>query len=245
MINETLQNLGLSPNEAKIYVSLLDLKEAGIGEISAKAEVHRRNAYDAINRLLDKGLVFPIKNQGENIFAPTDPDKLSEIIKEKEQALDKIMPELTSRYQKKTNLQEAYIYRGIEGFKNYMRDILRVEKDVYAIGAKLIWADPTIKNYVEKTLKESERKKIKFHILFDAKVKKETVELDKFGKDYKFLPEEYSTNSIINIFGDYIVNYTGLYSKKIDEKGTLFIIKDKELAESYRQWFKFMWSKLK
>lgn len=243
MSDNILNELGFSPNEAKIYETLLDLKEAGVGEISLKAKIHRRNVYDAINRLVDKGLAFSILSHGENFYAPVDPDKLSEIVKEKEQALNKVLPDLRSRYQKKSNSQESYIYRGIEGFKNYMRDILRVGEDVYVIGGKLAWSDPEIKNYAERTLKETERKKIKFHILFDSKVKKEIAELNKFGKDHKFLPEEYFTNSTINIFGDYIVNYTGLYTKKIDEKGTLFIIKDKELAESYRKWFKLMWDK--
>jgi len=38
MIIETLQQLGLSPNESKIYEALLELKEAGAGEISSKRQ---------------------------------------------------------------------------------------------------------------------------------------------------------------------------------------------------------------
>ncbi|HRY82539.1 MAG TPA: helix-turn-helix domain-containing protein [Candidatus Moranbacteria bacterium] len=242
MLTEVLQNLGLSPNEAKIYEALLDLKESGVGEISTHAKVHRRNVYDAIKRLIDKGLVFPILTKGENIYAPVDPGKLSEIIKEKEIELNKILPELQVKYQKKSASQEAYIYRGVEGFKNFMRDMIRVGEDIYAIGAKLAWLDPEIQNFSEQIMKEIKRKKINMHILFDEKVKEAGEEsYKKFGNNYRFIPNKYLTNSTINIFGDYVVNYTGLYVKKIDEKGTMFVIRDQKIADSYRKWFEFLW----
>jgi HTH-type transcriptional regulator, sugar sensing transcriptional regulator len=245
MIQKILSELGFSPNEAKIYESLLDLKEAGVGEISLKAEVHRRNVYDALNRLVDKGLVFPVLTGGENLYCPVDPDKLMEIVREKETELNKILPTLRTRYQKKIAFQEAYIYRGIEGFKNYMLDVARVGKDVYVVGGKLGWLDPSIKNFSNRIIKEINRKKVNFHILFDPKIKEFSEEAKTFGKNPRFLPRGYETDSTINIFGDYVVTYTGLYEKKIDEKGTLFVLKDEQLAESYRKWFKFMWDKCK
>ncbi|MDD5031918.1 MAG: helix-turn-helix domain-containing protein [Patescibacteria group bacterium] len=242
MFAETLQELGLSPNEAKIYEALLGLNQAGVGEISSKAEIHRRNVYDAINRLIDKGLIFPILSKGENIYSPVDPGKLLELVKEKETSLNKILPDLKKLYENKAGTQEAYIYRGVEGFKNYLRDILRVGEDVYMIGAKLGWFDPRLKNFIDSFLKEAKRKKIKFFHIFDAEVKEKGREtLPLLGTDYKFLPPEFSTNSAIDIFGDYVVTFTGLKLYKIDEEVTLFVMKDGKLAESYRIWFKFMY----
>ena len=240
-----LHELGFSPNEAKIYETLLDLKEAGPGKISSQAKVHRRNVYDALNRLIDKGLVFSVIDKGESVYSAVDPDKLLELVKEKEAGLNALLPELKKRYENKKPLQEAYIYRGIEGFKNYMRDVLRVGQDVYVIGAKLSWLDPRIINYTEKVVKEMARKKINFHILYDALAKDDGQDYSLFGKDCRFLPKEYQTNSTINIFGDYVINYTGLAFKKIDDAGTLFIIRDENLADSYRKWFKFMWNNCK
>jgi len=243
---EILQQLGLSPNEAKIYNALLDLKEAGVGTISSKAEIHRRNVYDAMNRLVDKGLVFPILTKGEHLYSPVDPDKLLELVKEKEANLNKILPDLRKRYQKESSTQEAYIYRGIEGFKNYMRDILRVGQDGYFLGAKLGWFDPRLKTFREQFLKEAKRKKLKFYHIFDAEVKdKKPEELKQLGNSYKFLPAKYSTDSAVDIFGDYVVTFTGLKFKKIDDSVTLFVLHDKQLAQSYKTWFQFMFDSLK
>lgn len=58
MFTETLQQLGLAKNEARIYQTLLQRGEMAVGEIANKSGVHRRNVYDSLNRLVEKGLVF-------------------------------------------------------------------------------------------------------------------------------------------------------------------------------------------
>jgi len=243
---EVLQQLGLSPNEAKIYEALLDLKESGVGAIASKAEIHRRNVYDAINRLIDKGLIFPILTKGENLYSPVDPDKLVELIKEKELILNKILPDLRKRYEERIGPQEAYIYRGIEGFKNYMRDILRVGEDVRFIGAKLGWFDPRLKVFREQFFKEAKRKNIKFYHLFDGMVKEKGGKSVKYlQQTHRFLPTKYTTDSAIDIFGDYVVTFTGLSFKKIDDDITMFVLRDQRLADGYRTWFKFMFDMCK
>ena len=243
MILETLQEIGLSPNEAKIYQSLIELKEAGVGKISSHSRIHRRNVYDTVIRLVKKGVIFPIIGKEENKYSPVDPDKLLELIKEKEKNLLEILPELKAKYEERESPQEAYIYRGIEGFKNYMRDILKEGQDVYFIGAKLGWLDPKIKTFVTTFLKEAKKKNLKFNHLFDLEVKEKSSkeELAKLDKQSRFIPKEFSTTSAADIFGDYVVTFTGLNYKEIDDDVTLFILRDKNLAESYRTWWKFMY----
>lgn len=244
-MNNELQQLGLSLNESRIYTALLELKEAGVGKISSRTKIHRRNVYDTMHRLIDKGLVFPILSKGEHLFSPVDPDKLMELVKEKEVILQGILPELRNRYEKRKSGQEAYIYRGTEGIKNYMRDILRTGKDVYSIGGKLNWFDSKLITFTEQFLKETKRKNIKFHTIFDGSVNnKDALKIiNKSGGSYKFLPTNYSTASAIDIFGDYVVTYTGLSYKKINKNVTIFVLKDESLAESYKTWFKFMFDK--
>ena len=249
MSTEFLQQLGLSKNEVKIYEALLDLDQASVGEISSHTKVHRRNVYDTLKRLVDKALISPIISKGKNMYAPVDPDKLLELVREKEALLHPILPELRARYQRRQPLQEAYMYRGTEGFKNYMRDIVRVWKDVYFIGAKLGWFDPKLKTFTDQFLRKVKHKRITFHHIFDAEVKEKQHEvkdtLGALGKPYKFLPTKYSTHSVVDIFGDYVVTFTGLQFKNVDENVTLFILHDASLAESYRKWFAFMFNHLR
>ncbi len=238
------ESLGLSPNEAKIYEALVEKGESSISEIAINAQIHRRNAYDAINRLVDKGLCFLIVSQKENRYNAVDPDKLTQLIAEKQQELDKILPELKKKFHKREAPQEAYIYRGLEGQKNIFRDMLRVGKDSYFLGAKGGWYDPRIEAARVAFFKDANKKGIKFIQLFEHAVKEQVPDFPKYfeGKlQYRFLPKEYATNSAIHIFGDYVITYTGLGIGKIPDDLVFFVIRSKDLAESYRTWFWYMW----
>lgn len=243
---ETLQQLGLSPNESKIYEALLDLKEAGVGEISSKTKIHRRNVYDSMHRLIDKGLVFSVLSGNETLYSTVDPDKLTELIKERELILQNVLPILKEHYDKKESSQEAYIYKGLNGMKQYMRDILREGKDVYSLAAKLGWFNPKLNSFRKEFYKEAKRKKINFLNIFDEEIKKENLkELEEIYPPYKFLPAKYSTNSAIDIFGDYVVTFTGLGIKKLNKDTTIFVMRDECLAKSYREWFQFIYKNCK
>ena len=58
---------------------------------------------------------------------------------------------------------------------------------------------------------------------------------------YRFLPKECSTNSVLSVFGDYVVTYTGITMGKMADNTVFFIMRSKDLAESYRKWFWYMW----
>ncbi len=244
MYQQLLEDLGLSPNEAKIYETLVEKGESSVSDISVAAGVHRRNAYDALERLIDKGLCFQIFSTTENRFNAVHPDKLTEIIAEKEQKLGEALPILKKKFGERLAPEEAYIYRGLEGQKNIWRDLIRVGADNYVVGAKGGWFEPKLEANRIAFFKEANRKKIKFFQLFDYEIK--VIDPD-FPKNfpgnlqYRFLPKEYSTNSLIQVFGDYFVTYSGLEIKKLSEKTVFFIIKSKDLAESYRTWFWYMW----
>ena len=98
MIQQIFQRLGLSKTEAKAYAALLELKEAKVEDIASAISAHKRNTYDAISRLIDKGLVFPIITKEGYAYCGVDPDKLMELTKEKEAKLAEILPVLKQRY---------------------------------------------------------------------------------------------------------------------------------------------------
>src|SRR3989338_8654967 len=212
MTTNFYESLGLSPNEAKIYEALVEKGESSISQIAIEAQIHRRNAYDAINRLIDKGLCFLIVSQKENRYNAVDPGKLSELIAEKQQELAKMLPELKKKFRKREAPQEAYIYRGLEGQKNIFRDVLRVGENSYFLGAKGGWYDPKLESSRKAFFKEANRKGIKFIQLFDHDVSKQLTGFPKYFEgdlEYRFLPKEYSTNSAIHALGHYIVMHTG------------------------------------
>ncbi len=245
MYQETLEGLGLSPNEAKIYEVLVERGELGVSDIATRSQIHRRNAYDAIRRLIDKGLVFETFSSKENIYSAVDPGKLLELTEEKHRSVEAILPELNKKFHAKAATEEAFIYKGIEGQKNIWRDIIRVGADNYFIGAKSTWLDPRLKSARLAFISEVNRKKIKFFQLYDYETPGKTPGFPghyAFDMEYRVLPKDYSTTSAIHIFGDYVVTYTGLNEVgKFPDDTVFFVLHSAKLAESYRTWFKYMW----
>ncbi len=245
MYQPLLEALGLSPNEAKIYEALVERGELGVSDISVAAKVHRRNAYDAIERLIDKGLCFEIVATNENRYNAVDPDKLTEMLAEKERKLQEVLPSLKKKFGKRLAPEEAYIYRGYEGQKNIWREIMRVGKDVTIVGAKAQWFDPKLDLPRAAFYKEARKQDITFHLLLDHEIKTGWPQFPRTYPakvKYRFLPKEYSTNSIIVIFGEYVVMYTGVGIGQMSDHTVFFIIRSRDLAESYRKWFDYMWA---
>lgn len=244
MYREIFEEIGLSPNEAKIYEFLIDKKESSVPRISLEIKVDKRNIYDAVPRLLHKGLIYQVVGSKENKYAAVEPAKLLELVREKENKLLSILPTLSEKYKRGSTKEMVYVYKGNEGIKNYLRDALKVGEDLYFIGGKGGWFNKNISVFMQYFLKKAKEKKIKFHHIFDAEVKDKAPEiLEHLGKDYKFFPSKYSTNGGIAIFGDHIVTFSGLTIKSIDENVTITVIVNQALADCYRVWFKFMFDK--
>lgn len=84
MYEETLMQIGLSLNEARVYEALMQLGEVNVNTISIKSKVHRRNVYDSLNKLIEKGLVAQYILKEERHFRATDPERLQTLLLEKE-----------------------------------------------------------------------------------------------------------------------------------------------------------------
>ncbi len=242
MHEETLREIGLSPNEARVYEALLQTGEASVQSISIKSKVHRRNVYDSLSKLNEKGLVSEVFIKGEKHFKAMNPRRLLELVKEKEEKVNLAIPQMQSLYEAVEQPEQAYFYRGIEGVKNYLQDILKTRETVYFIGAKAMWLDPRLKHFLPRFQRERKKLGIKFKHIFDAEVKEKKPEILKFvGKPYKFLPKKYSSPTMVDIFGDYVVTFVGVSPGQLYEEPIQFVMKSKQLADGYRKFFQFMW----
>lgn len=242
MIIDTFQALGLSKNEAQIYRTLLKQGELTISKLATKSKVNRRNVYDTIQRLLEKGLVFEVLSTRERKVRAVEPAKLNELVDEKRRLLDKAMPQLEHLYANTFSDEEVFIYKGIEGWKNYMRDIIRLKQDFYCIGGKGAWMDERVNNFFPQFIKDAKRAKIEYFHLFDYEVKQKKHEIIKYvGKEFKFLPKGYSAPASIDFFGDRVYICSNLELGAIDEDSTFTVLVNKQVATAFKIWFQFMW----
>jgi predicted transcriptional regulator len=243
MDTSIFKSLGFSPNETKIYLALLDIKEGSIWNIATHAQIDRRNAYDAINRLVNRGFAFQILPKKNLTYAPAHPEKLKELLKEQVHELNNKLPALISQYTKINVPQLVCIYKGLGGLKNYIELELHVGKDIYGIASKGSWFDTRLNTFAQKASKKYKEKGIRSHIIYDENILN-TETIEKVGGEYKILPHKYSTGSSVEIFGEYIAIYSGMHTQQLENDITIFILKDKTLARDFKKWWQFMWDML-
>lgn len=246
MYSNILEELGLAKNEARIYETLVREGELGVGGIATKSEVHRRNVYDSLNRLIEKGLVFQIVASLEHRYRATDPKKLLELVKEKEEKVLGILPTLEQLHAAVPRTQDTFVYRGIEGWKNYMRDIARVGEDLYTIGGKGAWQDERLAHLLTQTARDMKEKEIMVHILFDPDVKgiHEVFKAKGFNMQYRYLPEGTATEGMIDVFGDHIVLMGDVAHGHVATDSSFTTLINPQLATAFRTWFRLIWNLL-
>jgi len=242
MYESALEELGLSINESKVYEALLSSGSSSIEKIAIKSKVHRRNIYDVLAKLLEKGLISEAFIHNRKEYRAIHPSRLLDLLGEKERKLKSVLPEMERRFSTYEEEEAAYLYKGINGFKQYLQDILDVEETVYFIGAKAFWLDPRLQHFLPKFDAERKRKGIKFMHLFDYEVKEQRPEILRLvGKPYKFMPKEYSSPTAVDIFGDRVVTFVGVMPGQLPEEPVQFVMRSRRLADGYRKFFQFIW----
>ncbi|MCK4669941.1 MAG: TrmB family transcriptional regulator [Nanoarchaeota archaeon] len=239
-----LQKLGIAGNEAKIYLTLLRSGVSSAGTITKKSGIHRSNVYDALERLKEKGLInFVMKNKRRH-YEAVDPNKLMTILEEeraeieqKEQLLNKILPELTKIKQQTQKDQAIQIFEGPEGIKNLFEDILQHAKVNKVIGG---WSYPWIlKHYLARWHARRVKKKVKDMILFKSSSSKRAKELAKMKyTDIRILPNEVDSPIALNIYADRVGIIIGLRTEPIG-----IIIKNKKVMQDYEGYFDLLWQR--
>ncbi len=245
MYSETLQNLGLSLNEAKIYETLLMYGKLSVSKISELTSIHRRNIYDSLKRLIERGLVIEILGQKDNLYQALDPYQLVDLLNEKQNQLIKVLPELTNLYQLNPPETAIYLYKGLNGFKKYLQDMLKQSTPVDFLASKGIWFEPEIRSYIKHSLKQGKNKQINHRHLFDSSIKQKIPTIvEIMGGQYKILPEKHSSFSCLDIFADKIVSYSGVSPDYKAEELLIYVTHNQVLAQSYRTWFNIIWDSL-
>ncbi|MEN9626358.1 MAG: hypothetical protein RL557_686 [archaeon] len=240
MYQEILQQMGLSTNEAKVYEALLMSGITTANKLALHAKIQRRNTYDTLKKLKEKGLCSETIDKGIKKFKAIDPEKLMDILREKESMLEKSLPSMKSNFKATATVEETIVYKGIESIKNFYWDMIRTGEDLFVIGGRGNWLDPRWEFFLPKMETERLKKGIKYKHLFyyelqDSNNKNHVITKILKNNKYRFLPKGFTSTCSIEIFGNRVASmYWG------EEPFVVVIISDK-IAEGYRKYFEFMW----
>jgi HTH-type transcriptional regulator, sugar sensing transcriptional regulator len=121
---EDLISMGLTSGEARVFLALLKLGSAKVGQIVRDSHVSYSKIYDVLDRLSSKGLVSHIILGNIKHFNAVEPYRLEEFIKRKEQEVrkqlditNKIIPELAKVANRNRQNTMAEVFMGDKGIR--------------------------------------------------------------------------------------------------------------------------------
>lgn len=235
-MEKQLQELGLTNNEIKIYLALIELGSLIAGKISRKTGIHRRTVYDAMERLIEKGLVSYIVKNNRKYFEAVNPQRLLTLVEEKKEAIKEILPKLEQQFNFKKEKQETLFFKGKLGVKSAFEDQIEESKEILIYGASPL-AYKILRFYFPHYDRRRIEKKIKVKLIFDSSSR------DKIKKiplaEIRYLPKDYASPTATNIYGNKVMIV--LWS----EDPIAILIHQKEIADSYRKYFNILWNAAK
>jgi len=233
MNKEILRNAGLTDLEIEVYLTIIDLGSCLAGEITRKTGIHRRTVYDAIERLIEKGLVSYIKTNNRKYFEAYPPRKLLEILKEKENLLKEAIPELEKRFEFSKEKKETLFFRGKQALKTVFDDQILEGKEVLVI-ASTVDVDRILEYYFPKFNVQRKEKNIRMKMLFSESLKGNKIIKRIPLAEIRYIPK-HDSNVSTNIYGDKVSIVTW------GENPTAILIKEKAIADAYRNYFWLLW----
>ena len=242
MRTDILEKVGLTRGESKIYLALLDLGQSTTGPIVDKSNVSTSKTYKILRRLETKGLVSHIIKRNIVHWSAANPKRILELLNQQEQDIidkkkevESVLPELLRKVESLKSIQQAEVYMGIKGMISVFNDetayLTEHPKEVnYIIGVTKKYPE-SIYNFFKRLEQRRDSLKIKRNFLFgkDAKGTMPFVEKSPYA-DVRYIP--YSSAVSINIYGE--TSFISIFS----EEPIFFVIKSKEIAENFKQYFK-------
>jgi len=241
MDTAVLKQIGLTDNEIKVYLAMLEEDENLASTIANKTKINRSLMYTILNNLINKGMVSYVIKENRKYFRATDPEKILNILKEKEELIKKqeeaiknILPGLRKLKLPKEEEVRVEIYRGKEGLKTLLDDMLKTGYYLclgYS-GLSMDVAPYYWTHWHKRRIKLGIKRKI---------ITKEQMRRHKAMKwgltSARYVPDELNIPISTMIYGNKV--WTMLPAGKNDQVSIL--IESENIANSYRNYFNLLW----
>lgn len=248
MSTQLLQNLGLSHQEAEIYLLLLKYGESPVQKIVKESKLKRTTVYAILNGLEQNGLVTKKDILKKIHFKPVSPSKLVDIVEQESQKvaqtksnLNAMLPHMNSLFLTSVEQPVVRMFEGIEGLKEIYKDILKDSKP----GFSVLQEDDMDKELEEWVVtvfsKKRAQKKMPLKVIITSNKHVEQFQKNdaKYFRFSKVVPAHlFPFQHEVTIYGDKVafINY-----KKGDTKLGM-VVKHPYFAQTMKAFFDLAWN---
>lgn len=231
---ENLRELGLRPNEARVYLTLLRIGEAQAGIVAKEARLERTSTYNALHRLVRKGLVSYTVSANKKVFTAAEPESFTSYFMEKMERSKILIQDLSALKRLEHAHDKLVKFSGYSGVKTVLNDVLKTCKpgeEYYMFGSEGQLGE-RLPTYAKIFVKQKDAKKLKAKILVRRGQGKRPMSR---LTQYRIVPHDVISPTVVSVYGDKIclIMWT--------ENPEAVLIDDKATAETFRSYFEFMW----
>jgi sugar-specific transcriptional regulator TrmB len=250
MDNESiLQDLGLTKNESKVYLALLEIGLTTTSKIIKKVGINTSKVYESLERLLKKGLVSYTIIKNKKHWQAEDPKQLTTFLDDQKKQIDnkqdqiiKIIPQLKTLQKLNETTSEYRIFEGIKGIKAAREEALDSLKkgDTFYLILSTYPKDKNLGAYYSEFQERRAKKGIKYKAIFNKLLKEEAEYRKKLlNSEVRYIVPKVLAPTWTEIYGDYVcIGVMG-------NQPSVFVIKNANVAKGYKELFENLWLQAK
>lgn len=236
----SVSELGLTKQEAAVYVAALETGFSSISDIAKKAGIKRPTTYYVVDELIKKNLISRAPKGKRTFYIAEHPNKLLSNIRSQENKLMSALPLLESLLKSAGNKPRIRFYEGKEGIKSIYNEVFKTHKKLLAIGSMRDILKHFSYEETAEWFKLLSQEGGKIYDLVDDAPETRKYAKAAYRKGHgplKYLPKDFKMGTDTIIAGDKValISYSSLMG---------VLIENDEIAQTQRQMFEFMWKHL-
>jgi len=238
--------LGFTPNEAEIYMLLIQYGKADAGFLIRKTKFHKKIVYDYLEKLIDKGLVSYITEENRRVFQIASPEMLSQLFANEKKEIDakiakaqQLAKEMGTISKKLKFRQDAAVLRGNAGIRAFYAELVKRKQPYVVFGAPQASLEIMGTVFWDNLVRKLEAEKITSRLLFNESIRKYGETLNTRICKVRYFSRDFEPLTETNIQGDRVAIIVW------SDEPMLFLVEDPNVAKSYKQYFERMWKEAK
>ncbi len=243
MDDSDLEKLGLNRNEARVFRALVKNGPSIASDLVRITGFHRNIVYDNLDKLVERGLAGYIVEDGRRVYSASAPEAVLEMLERERRELDergrlaeRLLPQLRAESRKRAKVQAAVLYRGVNGLRAVLREVLDaggyltmgVSNESVAVMGVDYW-----KGFIDKVGKMGVRERLLLNHDFDLSLLPITRPR---LTEARVLPREFDMPTEIMVYGDKVA--VVVYS----DPPVATVIQDAHAVRSFTRHFDYLWS---
>ena len=240
-LKKSLTKVGITEKQANVYLACLKLGCATAPEIAQRSEIKRVSVYGVLDELVNRGLVSYNMKGRSKIFQAQNPKIILKLADENKNIISNILPQIESIFATHNLKPRFQFFESAEGIKRIYEDALQCRsKKILHITKVKDFIDFPGKKFTKEYIIEKAKKGIISYTLFP---KSGDIYNDIYGRkskkwkrEVRYLPPNIFYTSMVMIYD----NKVAFISAKEENFG--FIIESKNISNTLRAYFEFMWN---